>query len=215
MIRFLPFFFFITFLIGLSSSLIFAGEDEYAYRYLKAPHLKWEDERLTGEIKGAPVKGLLEELSLEGGFQLEIFGDLTEKTDLSFDHQTLEESIKRIMRAAGLSYVMITDREEESGKGVSHSISKLIICGKGKSTRSRPQRGKVRNKPPPDRKEKAVPSPPEPSTEYRKPGKAATRDIEVEFEGMADDLKEYLEEISREGKITPEEYEMIMRRMGE
>jgi hypothetical protein len=35
----------------------------------------------------------------------------------------------------------------------------------------------------------------------------------MEFQGSPDDLKGYVEEMSREGRISPEEYEMILEQM--
>jgi len=61
MIRFLSFL--IIWLIGFLSLQVFASEDKSAFRYLKDPQFKWEDERLSGALKNVPVKDLLEELS--------------------------------------------------------------------------------------------------------------------------------------------------------
>ena len=219
MIRFLSFL--IVLLIGLLSAQIFASEDGTAFRYLKDPHLKWEDERLTGELRNVPVKTLLEELSRKEGFQLEIAGDLDQKLDISFDHLTLEQSIKKIMRLTNLSHIMILDVEGRSEDKALYRLSKLIVCQKGKKARSSrthrtpPGRHKrrVEKKAVPDDEEEAISSLQEPSGAPRQRPKAILRKSEVEFEGSPEDFKSYVEEMSREGRISPEEHKMILEKM--
>ena len=212
----------IALLIGLLSPQICAGKDEPAFRYLKDPQLKWEDECLTGELQNVSVKTLLEELSRKEDFQLEIVGDLDQKLDISFDHLTLEQSIKKIMRLTNLSHVMILDVEGESEDKALYSLSKLIVCQKGKKARSSrtyrtppvwEKRGVEKKPSPDDEGEEAISSPPEPSGAPRERPKATPRKSEVEFEGSPEDLKGYVEEMSREGRISPEEYEMILEQM--
>ena len=219
MIRFRSFL--IILLISVLSLQVFASEGKPVPHYSMYPQLKWEDERLTGELKNVPVKDLLEELSRKEGFQLEIVGDLDQKLDISFDHLTLEQSIKKIMRLTNLSHVMILDVEGQSEDKALYRLSKLIVCQKGKKARSSrthrtpPARQKrsVEKKPAPDDEEEAISSPPEPSGEPRERPKATPRKSEVEFEGSPEDLKGYVEEMSREGRISPEEYEMILEQM--
>jgi hypothetical protein len=163
----------------------------------------------------------LEELSWKEGFQLEIFGDLDQQVDISFDHLTLEQSIKKIMRLTNLSYVMISDVEGQSEDKALYRLSKLIVCQKDKKARpsrthrTPPARKKrsVEKKPSPDDEEEAISSPPEPSGAPRQRPKATPRKSEVEFEGFPEDLKSYVEEMSREGRISPEEYKMILEKI--
>ena len=220
MIRFLYFFIILT--IGLLSPQIFASEDESAFRYLKDPQLKWEDERLTGELRNVPVKTLLEELSRKEGFELEIVGDLDQKLDISFDHLTLEQCIKKIMRLTNLSHVIISDVEGQPEDKALYRLNKLIVCQKGEKSRSsrthrtRPvrQKRRVEKKAVPD-DEEAISSPTEPSGASRQRPKATPRKSEVEFEGSLEDVEDYVEEMSREGRISPEEYKMILEKIEE
>ena len=161
MIRFLSFL--IIWLIGFLSLQVFASEDKSAFRYLKDPQFKWEDERLSGALKNVPVKDLLEELSRKEGFQLDIVGDLNQKVDISFDHLTLEQSIKKIIRLTNLNYIMILDGEGVSEEKGRHRLEKLIVCQKDNRAQSsrahctRPvqQKRRVEKKPAPDEKEEA------------------------------------------------------------
>jgi hypothetical protein len=134
MIRFLSFL--IIWLIGFLSLQVFASEDKSAFRYLKDPQFKWEDERLSGALKNVPVKDLLEELSRKEGFQLDIVGDLNQKVDISFDHLTLEQSIKKIIRLTNLNYIMILDGEGVSEEKGRHRLEKLIVCQKDNRAQS-------------------------------------------------------------------------------
>ena len=219
MIRFLSFL--IILLISVLSLQVFAGEGKPVPYYSMYPQLKWEDERLTGGLKNVPVKTLLEELSRKDGFQLEILGDLKQKLDLSFDHLTLEQSIKKIMRLSNLSYVMILDVEGQFEDNALYRLSKLIVCQKDKSAqysrthRMRPERQKrrIEKKPPPNEEEEAISQSPEPSANRRQRPKKAPRKSEVEFEGSPEDLRSYVEEMSKEGLINSEEYKMILEKM--
>ena len=209
----------IILLIGVLSLQVFAGEGKPVSHYSMYPQLKWEDERLTGELSNCPVKTLLEELSQKEGFQLEIIGDLNRKLDLSFDHLTLEQSIKKIMRLSNLSYVMILDVEGQSEDKALYRLNKLIVCQKDKSAQSsrthltRPvqQKRRIEKEPLPNEKEEAISQSPEPSTERRQRQKKAPK--KMEFEGSPEDLRSYVEEMSREGLINSEEYEMILEKM--
>lgn len=221
MIRFLSFL--IILLIGVLSLQVFAGEGNPVSHYSMYPQLKWEDERLTGELSNCPVKTLLEELSRKENFQLEIIGDLNQKLDLSFDHLTLEQSIKKIMRLTNLSHVMILDVEGQSENKALYRLNKLIVCQKDKSAqssssrtqRTRPvrQKRRIEKEPPQNEKEEAISQSSEPSTEYRQRQEKAPKKAEMEFEGSPEDLRNYVEEISREGLINSEEYKMILEKM--
>jgi len=220
MIRFRSFL--IILLISVLSLQVFASEGKPVPHYSMYPQLKWEDERLSGGLKNVPVKDLLEELSRKKDFQLEIVGDLNLKLDLSFDHLTLEQSIKKIMRLSNLSYVMILDVERQSEDKELYRLNKLIVCQKGKKDRSSRthrtppvlQKRRVEKKPSPDDdEEEAISSPPKPSGAPRQSPKATPRKSEVEFEGSPEDLRSYVEEMSREGLISLEEYKMILEKM--
>lgn len=211
----------IILLIGVLSLQVFAGEGKPVPHYSMYPQLKWEDERLSGGHKNVPVKDLLEELSRKENFQLEIVGDLNLKLDLFFDHLTLEQSIKKIMRLSNLSYVMILDVEGQSEDKALYRLNKLIVCQKDKSDqssrthRTRPvrQKRRIEKEPPPNEKEEAISQSSELSSEHRQRQKKAPRKSEVEFEGSPEDLRSYVEEMSRKGLINSEEYKMILEKM--
>ena len=213
--------FFSGLFIGFLSIEAFASETEFDLRHLKAPEFKWEGSRLTGEVKDVPVIELLEELSWKEGFELKIFGQLDQKTNVAFDHLTVEECIKKIMRTTGLSYVIISGETESSDTEPSYRISKLIVCQKGNrsntptATRPSPRRPKrrVKRKPPPKVKDEVVSPPQEAPEERAVHRKEILKRAKVEFEGNPEDLKNYLDQLSSEGKITPQDQEMILEKM--
>ena len=214
MIRYL--FFFISTIIGFSSFQVSANDDDYDYRYLKEPSVTWEDGRLTGEIENVPVEVLLEELAWKKNFQLEIFGDINQEINISFDHHTLEESIKKIMRITHLSHVLISDAEKESKGEVSYCLSELIVFAMGKrirSSQSRPLQSVRNARELTSREEKGFPLSQEPGSEAIKPPEHSSRRINATFEGNLDDFKIYVEEIAKKGKINPQEYESILDKM--
>jgi len=224
MIRFRSFFI-ILLLIGVLFLQVFASEANPVSHYSKYPQLKWKDERLTGELSNCPVKTLLEELSQKEGFQLEIIGDLNQKLDLSFDHLTLEQSIKKIMRLSNLNYVMIFDVEGQSEDNALYRLNKLIVCQKVKKAqfsssrtqRRRPvrQKRRIEKEPPQNEKEEAIFQSSELFTGHSKRQNKAPKKAAMEFEGSPEDLRSYVEEISRQGLINSEEYEMILEKMKE
>ena len=221
MIRFLSFL--MSLLMGLLSSQVFAGEYGPPLRFLKSPQVRWENELLIGELKDVPLKGVLQELSLKEGFQLEVIGDLKEKVDVSFDHLTLEQSIKKIMRATGLNYVMITEEGGSTEMGPSNRIKKLIVCLKDKTSRGpeipSPPRSLPRERvevPPGDEPEEGLSPHLEPDHEREEmEQEEEARRSKVEFQGAPEDLRKYVDKLSGEGRISPEEYQMIMEKIKE
>src|SRR5210317_913563 len=90
---------FIIIFIGsyLSSPILAVGKGP-AYMFLKEPAVKWNDERLTGEVKNAPLENLITELLRMAGSNWEVIGNLEGKISISFDKLTINDSIKKIMR---------------------------------------------------------------------------------------------------------------------
>ena len=214
MIRYL--FFLISIIIGFSSFQVFANDDDYDYRYLKEPSVTWEDGRLTGEIENVPVEVLLEELAWKKNFQLEIFGDINQDINISFDHHTLEESIKKIMRITHLSHVLISDAEKRSKGEVSYCLSELIVFARGERIRSaqnRPLQSVKDTRKLTSREEIVVSLSQEAAFEKIKPPKNGSRRINATFEGNLDDFKIYVEEIAKKGGINSQEYETILNKM--
>ncbi len=69
--------------------------------------MKWENERLTGEVKNVPIKSLIEELLRKEGFQWAVKGNLTGQISMSFDHLSVEQSIRKIMRVNNFDHVPV------------------------------------------------------------------------------------------------------------
>ena len=212
--------------IGLFSPHEAATQNRPGHRSPTYSQFKWEDERVTGESRNVSVRSLLEELSSREDFELVIIGELNQKVHVTFDHLTLEQSIKKVMRVTDLSYCMILDSAGSSGKGSSYRVKKLIICQKGTGPRpsrvsQRPPRGyekrsqPVVKRPSPNEEEAEVVTRREPSPDTMEREKLVTSTGRLDFEGSPEALKKYVDTLSSQGAITREEYEEILEEMEE
>lgn len=219
-------FWFTILLISVFLPHVAGSQDRGGLGFQKNSQLQWEDERVTGGCKNVPVKSLLSELSQEKNFQLVIIGELNQRVDISFDHLTLEQSIKKIMRLMDLSYFMVLDGAGSSDRESPYRIRKLIICQKGKrSPPPRPSRRLPRGhkkqvetvveKPPPEQEEAEDLAPQRPSRDTGERRKAVSRKFAANLEGSPEDLREYIDKLSTEGAITPDEYEMMLEEIEE
>jgi hypothetical protein len=126
----------ISILIGAYlSSPVFAVGKGPAYRYLKQPAVKWSGERLTGEIKNAPLASLLTELLRMEGFNWEVIGNLGGTISVSFDHLTINDSIKKIMRLNRFNYALIFDERPSRDANSTHLIKELTIYQRNQKIR--------------------------------------------------------------------------------
>jgi hypothetical protein len=212
----------IIFLIGYLSFPVFAVGEGPAYRFIKEPAIKWKDERLTGEIKNAPVKNLITELLWMEGSNWEVIGKLEDKISISFDHLTINESINKIMRISRYNYALIFEEQEPIDSMSAQQIKELTIYQKDQRIRfSRTQ--KQINKP---KKEKIVKAsnPGTPKSVAALPAKPAakkpiirnTRQSEPTREEIAaidKELRAFADEMFAEKKITQEEYNELIREM--
>ena len=214
----------ITILItAFIASPIYANPNRPVARYLKEPIVKWEGHRLMGELKDAPVKNLLEELLRKDGFEWEITGNLTEKIDISFNHSTAEECILKIMRLNKFNYALIQDSTEPSDSNTPHRIKELIIYKKGDiiwfSRTQRPipvqQDLKTAKKPASNDKRAAVSAPGVRSKPARPREARITKKSEVGPQEIPKEIREFMDELLAENKISTEEYKDVMNEMSQ
>lgn len=227
---------------GLMGILRITTASENVFRYLKAPDVKWENEQLTGEFHNVPLNELLEELAMIEGFQIVIFGDLGQVVTLSIDHLSIEETIKRIQRQTKLNYIMIFNKENSTQSNRLARIEKLLVFGNSddSTTAVSPRRKMQDQNQGPKRRstdierENLVPpaTVPEPSNDYadiqdkssdisvpesdqlkNETAKPISEKPKVQFEGNRNDLKSFVETLSKENRINAEEYEMILEKM--
>lgn len=195
--------------IHLTVSGLTAAEGT-AYQYLREPAVEWNNSRLTGEVKNAPVKSLITEILQKGGSNWEVTGNLNGTTWVFFNHLTINDSIKKIMRLSGLNYVLIFEEHQPHDSGNSSFIKELTIY-QGKET-IRFSRT-ARQISPPERQivEKTF----EPATDdpagkpkVHEPQPAELRNDELAQ--MDRELKAFAAEMLAEEKITAEEYQELM-----
>jgi hypothetical protein len=163
-------------------------------------------------FSGVTIRAILEELSSEEGFELLILGDVEQNVSLALDDMTLEESIHKLMRATNLDYLIVFEKTG-SKKRDDFRIETLIVYEKagGRSRGPAPERLETRIETEPNR--------PEPLDYGQAPGPAGQRRLEgggqtgSEFEGDPEQIKDYLQNLAKDGKISPQEYEDILESM--
>jgi hypothetical protein len=212
--------FIIILLAGYLFSPLFAAGQGPAYMFLKEPAVKWNDERLTGEVKNAPVKNLITELLRMAGANWEVIGNLEGSISISFDNLTINESIKKIMRISRYNYALLFEEQEPIDSMSTQNIKELTIYQKDQRIRfSRTQ--KQINKPKKEKITKAS-NPGTPKSVAALPAKPAakkpiirnTRQSEPTREEIAaidKELRAFADEMLAEKKITMEEYKKLTK----
>jgi hypothetical protein len=95
--------------------------------------LIWKEKHLDGDLRNVSVEAILQKMSAIVGFELIMKGNASRTVDISFNHLTLDQCIKKLMRLANCNYAIVWDSQESS------SITKLIVypsdssCGVGRS----------------------------------------------------------------------------------
>jgi hypothetical protein len=158
------------------------------------------------------IREILEELSAEEGFELLILGDVEQNVSLALDDMTLEESIRKLMRATDLDYLIVFEKTGSKQRN-DFRIETLIVYDKngGRSRGPIPERTETRAEVEPNRPE---PSGYDQATglvgQQRTAGRSPTTS---KFEGDPEQIKHYLENLARDGKISAEEYDSILESM--
>ena len=164
--------FIIILLGGYLSSPVFAIGKGPAFRFLKEPAVKWNAERLTGEVNNAPVKNLITELLRMEGSNWEMIGNLEGSISISFDNLTINDSIKKIMRLHRFNYALIFDEQRPPESEKSHLIRELTIYQGDQ--RIRFSRTQKQTSTPKKEKFKKAPNPGKPKTVAALPAKPST-----------------------------------------
>ena len=116
-----------SWIIFNSSGVIFASTERYSPRYLKGATISWEENQLSGQLTLVPVQGLLEDLLQSGGDKWQVIGDLKGTVSIRFDHLTIEECIKKIMRQGNYNYTLIQSVPQFPIVRGTHNIKELNI----------------------------------------------------------------------------------------
>lgn len=216
---------FIVFIILNNAFLPFpfyasASENKPVSHSPKNYQVQFEGGRLTGELKNVAVKGLLEEILQTDGFRWEVKGELNGNISISFAQLTVEQCIKKIMRLSHFSYALVLGGEQSPSPSstIPIYIKELIIYKNDNIIRfSRTQQKglarqniKIEEKPMPE-KDVAISSHPKSLSKEKKHRKKPSRKYKVEFEGTSQDLKTFVNELLIENRISPDEYEKIMK----
>jgi hypothetical protein len=211
----------IVFIILINGFLPFyasAGENKPVSHSPKNYQVQIEGGRLTGELKNVAVKGLLVEFLQTVGFRWVVKAELNDAISISFAQLTVEQCIKKIMRLSHFSYALVLDGEQSPSSTKPIYIKELIIYKNDNIIRfSRTQQKglarqniKIEEKPMPE-KDVAISSHPKSLSKEKKHRKRPSRKYKVEFEGTSQDLKTFVNELLIENRISPDEYEKIMK----
>ena len=104
-----------------------AGNGGPGGRYLRAPAVSWQDGRISGEVRNAPVQGLVEDLLRSGGYEWYVDGKLPGQISITFDGLTPAESVHKIMKQSDFNFAMIRAGAETTDGGVDMDIAQLTV----------------------------------------------------------------------------------------
>ena len=214
---------FIIIFLGLHLFLsVFAVGQGLPFRYLREPAVKWNNERLTGEVKNAPVIDLIKEILQKTGTKgtnWEVNGSLKGNISMSFDNLTIDESVKKIMRQNRFNYTLISDERQFRDTNSIPRIKELAIYQEDQTIKfsrtSKPipsstvMRFQRTRKPVTSKPAETLPAPPPPaksktrSTQRSEPSDKDIAVIEKEMRAIADDMLAKKE-------ITIEEYNALL-----
>lgn len=215
--------FIIIFIGGYLSSSVSAVGQGPSYRFLKEPAIKWNDERLKGEVKNAPVKNLITELLQRTGTKdtsWEVNGNLEGNISISFDNLTIDESIKKIMRHNRFNYTLIFDERQPRDAKSFQRIKELAIYQKDQTIRfSRTARQIPSStvKSYPGTSKPVTGKPADPLSAVPLAAKSIVRNtprsepIKEEIEGIDEEMRAIADELLAEEKISQEEYDAMIR----
>lgn len=214
--------FIIIFIGGYLSSSVFAVGQGSSYTFLKEPAIKWNDERLQGEVKNAPVKNLITELLQRTGTEdtfWEVNGNLEGSMSISFDNLTIDESIKKIMRHNRFNYTLIFDERQPRDTNSFQRIKELAIYRKDQTIRFSRTAKQIpstevisspgTSKPVIGKPADSLPAAPlaAKSTVRNTPRSEPTNE---EIEGIDEEMRAIADELLAEEKISQEEYDALI-----
>ena len=198
----------LTILCGLGT--VTAGEYPAPQR-LGGSKVTWNENRLTVDLKSAPVKGVLKDLMESEGFSCQVEGDLQGTITMTIDNLTVEETVHKIMRNRKENYTIITSGTDPSDD--SHTVlSELTIYQKNEVVRfEKVPEGILAVEP--KRVTPAVqPAAQAPPENRSRQSDLATQEMREELDA---EIKSFLDEMLTEEKMSQQEYEEALRTMSD
>ena len=182
-----------------------------------------EERRIDRSFSRETVGKILEYLAAADDFDLVILGDVQAEVDVSFKGISVEESIRKLMRAADLNYLIIFEKEKTSEKIELFRIRKLIVYQKKTGRTSSEDSGSGIRRLPVTEEVRPQEAEPAPEREAEVPDESASGETgaqqpgnrEKKFEGDPEEMQKYLDELSKQGRISPQEYKTIMENIQE
>jgi hypothetical protein len=204
----------LTFLPCLSAG---AAQGPSRLRYLRGPAVQWNGDRVNGELKNVPVRGLLEDLLGGEDHDCAVSGELKGNITISFDNLTVEQIIRKIMRSNNYSYSLLTSGPDKAASsGRTAAIMELTIFMGDRTVQftkvpasGATEAARIGTPPAPAPAAAPVPAPaaaaPEPAPAAPPSG--------PEIERLDKEIKAFMDEMLAADKMSREEYETAMRQM--
>jgi type II secretory pathway component GspD/PulD (secretin) len=185
---------------------VHAAQSQNRLQYLTEPLVKWENNRVSGEVKNVPVSGLLQELVQGRNSGCRMDGVLQGTISISFENLDPEDIIRKIMRNLNYNYTMIVNSPEPSDSGGIAGVSQLTIYQGSGTIRFRRVPLKVES--PAEQPERISPLP------ARKASGKETSQAEPitggSLEALDTKIKEFMDDMLSSGKINKKEYDKAL-----
>ncbi len=195
----------LTLLCGVAA---FAAEEARGPQTIGGSMVTWNDNRLTAELKNAPVKGVLKDLMSGEGFVCQVTGDLEGTISVIIDNLTVEEAIHKILRNGRHDYTMLFNEPGSSG-GKHAAVSEVTIYLKDNTVRfaqvpkGSPAAELMRVEP--------APTPTPAFASPKEPPDRTTRAAEEDLEMLDKEIKSLMDEMVGEKKMSRQEYDEALR----
>lgn len=193
-------------LIFLCDLTAYTAGDYRRPQQLGGSTVTWNDDRLTAELKNAPVKGVLKDLIAGEGFACQVTGDLQGTVSMTIDRLTVEETLHRVMHNRGYDYTMILS-ESGSTEGSNVAVRELTIYQSDEMVRfvrvPKDSLGDQSNIVAPVAKPAAPVSAEEPAQTTVATGE--------ELEQLDREIKSLMDEMLTEEKVTRQEYDEALK----
>ncbi|RJQ80845.1 MAG: hypothetical protein C4519_09435 [Desulfobacteraceae bacterium] len=177
-------------------------------KYLTEPGVKWNNGRLSGELKDVPVSGVLRDLLQGRDFGCTVSGVLPGNISLRFENITSEELIRKIIRNNRYNYTLIVGGADSANGGVA-AVSELTIYQGEAIVRFTRVPARI------ERPLRQSSMTGEPSFNYANDNQAVqtSKAPPADIEQLDQEIKSFIDQMLASGKISREEYQQILAEM--
>jgi hypothetical protein len=198
--------------------------------------IRWTDGRVHGQINGMPLVQVLQNLAHAVGFEIQVFGNLNMPVSITFDGLTVDESVQRLNRQSSFNYILLSNGPTQIEKLVVIAAAGSGASSSGMFEAGRPAKIRPPGQPAPSPDFSAIGSRSEeeviqeeteayqeapeeeqvlPSADQGEDEDAPQNDQEEtgSMEGAPKELVKFIDQLSDEEQISPEEKALIMEKI--